>query len=83
MAQRMVGLIGPGKGPKILISGCASFEVLNAESDVIAFITWPDGGESEFPFGNGRHIPIDDMQYVQFSYDGTNKTLICTVHRED
>lgn len=83
MARKIVGLIGRGTGPKVFVGGTASVEVLGAEEGFLvgAKTFQADGSEQTLVFHNGKHIPLN-CHYLQFSYDGPSRSMICNVHLE-
>jgi hypothetical protein len=84
MAKKIVALIGKGTGPKVHVGGRASIEVLGTDEGhlVGAKAFQPDGSHTAFVFRDGMHNSVVDCHFLQFSYDGPGRSLICNVHME-
>jgi hypothetical protein len=77
MADKMVALLGPGKGPRMFTGRMTNLiaKVIGLRDGHVeihhdsAVITVESGGE----------FPVPDSQWMQFHHHGKSKSLICTI----
>lgn len=80
MSDRLVGLIGPGKGPQVPTwyrSSVAKIAGLRPGGTVLVHT---EGGVITKLDGDGVHA-IPKSEYVQFEHEGDSKYLLCEVLR--
>lgn len=77
MADKMLGLVGPGSGPQMRTEGMPNLKtrILNLKDGVVKVLA----GDQEFEFNEAGVYSLPDSPWVCFSHDGTSRQLICTV----
>lgn len=85
MADRMVALIGPGKGPRICTKRMAGMKVRLSGFKaglVRVFAGDPAGGIKGFEHVEGCEFYIPPSLWIQVEYLGRDKTFISTIYSE-
>lgn len=80
MAEKTFALMGPGRGPRVPISGKTKLVVkgLASEEFVLAVVHFGQDGIVNACYEDGEH-ELQDGQFVSCSYDGTNRAMTCFV----
>lgn len=78
MADRMLGLIGPGEGPMLHTAGMKNLQarIDNLEDGSVRLKI----GDIEMLFDKPGVFDIPDSPWMCFCYKGESKELICTIH---
>lgn len=81
MADKMIGLVGPGSGPHMRTHGMRNLHtrILNIKDGAVKVLA----GDREFTFTEAGTFPLPDSPWVSFSHDGTSSRLICTLFSRD
>lgn len=81
MADKMIGLVGPGKGPQMRTHGMKNLHtrILNIKDGAVKILA----GSQEFEFSEAGVYSLPDSPWVSFSHNGTSRHLICTLFSRD
>lgn len=78
MADKLVALLGPGRGPRMFTGRMKNLvaRVANLKEGVVEI----QHDEATITVESGGEFPVPDSSWIQFQHHGSSKHLICTIH---
>ena len=77
MADKLVALLGPGKGPRLFTGRMQNLvaKVQGLTHGIVSIIH----DSATITVESGGEFPVPDSKWLQFHHDGKSKSLICTI----
>lgn len=78
MADKLVALLGPGRGPRMFTARMKNLvaRVSNLKEGVVEI----EHDEATITVESGGEFPVPDSSWITITHKGKSKHLICTIH---
>ena len=82
MADKLLALVGPGKGPRLCTKRMGQLKIRHSGLNTGTVIVHHEGGQEESTQAGVCEFTIPPSEWVIVEYTGKGRTFLATVHSQ-